>query len=118
MSAAIAGIDRADDDVAFQRLRLRPVPGGMCRHAGATFRSPRGLIASAWRIEGDRFTWELTVPPNCSAEVHVPCHAGAAAVREGDLAAREAPGLRHLRDAAGYAVFAAGAGSYRFSAPV
>lgn len=115
--AAIAGIDRSDDDVGFRRLRLRPVPGGMCRHAGGTFRSPRGLIASAWRIEGEKFIWEVTVPPNCTAEVHVPCAGGVDGVREGEVAAREAPGLRHLRDDPGHAVFAAGAGSYRFTAP-
>lgn len=44
----------------------------------------------------------------------MPCVTGAAGMREGDVAASAATGLHHLRDDAGYAVFAAGAGSYRF----
>jgi hypothetical protein len=32
----------------------------------------RGTIASEWRVDGDRVTLRVSIPPNVRAEVHVP----------------------------------------------
>ncbi len=108
MYSAIGGLDRAEDDIAFQRLVVRPVPGGHCRHASCSHRSLRGSISTSWAIEDGRFSLSVSVPPNCSAEVHVPTPLGAAGVQH--------DGARHLRDTTTHAVFAVGAGSWRFTA--
>jgi alpha-L-rhamnosidase len=109
MYSAIGGLDRAADDVGFQRLVIRPVPGGHCRHASCAYRSLRGTVASRWWLDGERFNLRVTVPPNCTAEVHVPTALGAKAVTT--------DGARHLCDSATHAVYAVGSGSWAFSAP-
>jgi len=109
MYSAIGGLDRADDDVGFQKLVIRPVPGGHCRHASCSYRSLRGTVSSRWWIEGARFELRVTVPPNCTAEVHVPTQLGGGAVT--------ADGAKHLRDTATHAVYAVGAGDWSFGAP-
>jgi len=110
MYAAINGIDRAADDVGFQRLVIRPVPGGHCRHASGSHRSLRGTITTNWRIANDRFTLDVAVPANCTAEVHVPTCLGASGVQH--------DGARHLRDTLTHTIFTVGAGPWNFSAPV
>ena len=107
MYASIGGLDRADDDVGFQRLRFRPVPGGHAKRARAEHRSLRGTARSAWWLDGGRIALEVTVPPNCSAEVHVP--------RSGAVDAEA--GAAFVRDDKTHAVYAVGAGTWRFSAP-
>ena len=103
----INGIDRAADDVGFQRLVIRPVPSGHCRHASGSHRSLRGTITTNWRIANDCSTTEVAVPPNCTAEVHVPICLGAAGA--------QLDGARHLRDSVTHAIFAVGSGTWSFS---
>lgn len=38
----------------------------------ASHRSPYGIIASDWRCEGGTIRWKVTVPPNTTAEAHLP----------------------------------------------
>jgi alpha-L-rhamnosidase len=117
--ANILGIERAEEDIAFQRLVVRPVPGGCCNHARGEYRSLRGTVRVAWWLgEDGGIALEVAVPPNCTAEVHVPTSRGGASVQEGGTPVADAPGIRHLRDVAGYSVFAVGAGEYRFAAPL
>ena len=104
MYANIAGLERAADDVAFQKLVIRPNPGGCCQHARGSYRSLRGIITSAWWIADGYLTMEVTLPPNCSAEVHVPARSGAV-IQHGDA--------RLIREN----VFAVGAGTWRFRVP-
>ena len=66
------------------------MPGGHCRHASGSHRSLRGTITTSWRSAKERFTLEVAVPLNCTAEVHVPTCLGAAGV--------QLDGARRLRD--------------------
>ncbi|MET0662423.1 MAG: alpha-L-rhamnosidase C-terminal domain-containing protein, partial [Ilumatobacteraceae bacterium] len=34
--------------------------------------SPHGRIESSWRLDGDRFTLTVTVPPGTTAEIRLP----------------------------------------------
>jgi len=109
MYASIGGLDRAEDDVAFQRLVIRPVPGGHCHNASCSYRSVRGTVVSRWWIAEGRFTLNVTIPPNCTAEVHVPTILGGAVVSH--------DGATHQRNSATHACFAVGSGDWTFSAP-
>ena len=62
MYSAIGGLDRADGDVAFQKLLIRPVPGGHCRHASCSYRSMRGTVSCRWWIDGARFELRAEEP--------------------------------------------------------
>ncbi len=109
MYSAIGGLDRTADDVGFQKLLFRPVPGGHCRHASCSYRSLRGTMTSRWWIDGERFNLHVAVPANCTAEVHVPSVLGAQAVTT--------DGARFLRSSATHVIYAVGAGTWTFVAP-
>jgi alpha-L-rhamnosidase len=45
-------------------------------HAGAELRSIRGKISSAWEVKDGAVTLKLTLPPNTTAKVMLPCSNG------------------------------------------
>jgi alpha-L-rhamnosidase len=69
---AVAGVGLDRSALAFKKLRFAPKLVGLFTHAEGSFETPFGRAASAWKIEGGRFSWELTVPANTTATVHVP----------------------------------------------
>lgn len=64
------GNDRSGD--VFKRIRLRPTPGAGVDWCRGSYRSPRGLIESSWRIEGEDFIYECAIPANTTATLKLP----------------------------------------------
>ena len=67
----------------YRRITIRPTPGpagpGGARAltwARASHRTPYGLASCSWRIADGSITVEIEVPPNTSAEVHLPGQGG------------------------------------------
>jgi alpha-L-rhamnosidase len=56
----------------YRTLEIKPLPGGGLTHASARHRTPYGMAACAWRVEGDTLTVEVEVPPNTTACVYLP----------------------------------------------
>lgn len=112
----LAGIQPDVAGPGFKRIVIRPAVVGDLDWVRASYATPQGRVASAWRRDGDRLTLEVTVPANTTATVHVPS-ADAASVTEGDGPASRAPGVRALPAIPGHAVFEVGSGRFRFSAP-
>ena len=67
-----AGINADPADPGFRHILLRPVPDPRLGHLDAEYHSPAGLIRSAWRYDGDRCTWQFTVPDGTTATVVLP----------------------------------------------
>jgi alpha-L-rhamnosidase len=109
--AVVAGIDLDPEEPGYQRIILQPRPGGGLTHAEGALRTLYGRIRSAWRIESGRLRWDVEVPPNTTAEIHVPT-CDPESVTEGGRPAAEAEGLTPI----GPAVFEAGSGRYFFEA--
>jgi alpha-L-rhamnosidase len=108
----LAGIRPDPEQPGFKHIIMRPVPVGDLEFVRATRRSPYGLISSHWQIKDRQFSWEITVPPNTTATVHVPsCEA--AAVLEGGRATN-APGVKFVRAEKDRVVFEVGSGQYRW----
>ena len=83
--------------------------------ARATHDSPYGTISVEWRKQtNNTLALNVTVPPNTTAEIHVPASA-AGDVTESGQPASSAPGVQFLRMENGRAVFGVGAGSYLFT---
>ena len=109
----VLGIDLLEP--GFTRIRIAPRPGAPLWWARGHYDSLHGRIASDWRLEGGRLTLDVTVPPNTTAEVHVPAPS-ADVVTEGGQPATQARGVKVLRQGGGVVVFEVGSGSYRFGA--
>ena len=100
----------------FARIEVKPtVPAGL-EHVSATYDSVRGKVAVAWRQTSSGLQLDVTVPPNATAEVHVPA-SGPALVRESGRPADPAEAVRFQGMADGRAVYAVGSGEYRFRSP-
>jgi alpha-L-rhamnosidase len=108
----VAGIDT--DGPGYKRIRIEPKPGGGITYTRASYRSIYGKIVSDWKIEGGKFTLDVTIPANTTAMVYVPAK-DADSVTEGGLPATRAKAVRFLRMDNGNAVFAVGSGDYRFA---
>jgi alpha-L-rhamnosidase len=109
----VAGIDQDPGGTSYERILVRPRPGGGLTSARARYDSIRGTISSKWEISDGAFRLKTTVPANTTATVYVPASDGAG-VTEGGGPAGEAEGVEFLREEEGAAVFAVGSGEYEF----
>ena len=67
-----AGIREDPAEPGWRRFVLAPVPDPRLGRLDATYRSPRGLIASRWRYDGDAWTWDFSIPGGTVATVIAP----------------------------------------------
>ncbi|MEN5364150.1 family 78 glycoside hydrolase catalytic domain [Brevundimonas intermedia] len=94
----IVGIETAAP--GFARLRMRPLVDPRVGYARGTYDSVRGRIEAEWRLEGDRLSYDIRLPTNTTAEVHLPAMAGAS-VRLGRRRLDDQDARVGRRDAAG-----------------
>lgn len=108
----IAGIDATRP--GFSAFRFKPEFDARVPRGGARYDSVMGTIRTRWEHQGDRFTLELTVPANVSAQLHLPAGRNTRIVESGrEIGAhRDVVQLRRERDTA---ILGVGAGEYRFS---
>jgi len=121
MMKTIAGLRPGDGprdgvQTAWQRFRVRPVPGGRLQWARGSYRSIHGRIEVGWKLDGGRFVLDLTVPPNCTAEVHLPA-GSPEGVKESGKPLDRSPGVRVIGPRGGRLAVETVAGSYRFECP-
>jgi hypothetical protein len=111
MFSELAGIDT--DGPGFKRIVIHPHPGGDLTWAKASYDSIRGPIAVSWKIEGQDFVLDLSIPANTTATIFIPA-SSPDKVFENGLPAQKSPGVRFLKIVSGNAVFEIGSGSYAF----
>ncbi|PXV59964.1 alpha-L-rhamnosidase-like protein [Dysgonomonas alginatilytica] len=70
--SGLGGIKPSGEATAFKHFTLRPEIVGDITEVNCTFESPYGLIGSKWRIIGNMFEYDVIVPANTSAEIHIP----------------------------------------------
>jgi alpha-L-rhamnosidase len=70
----LLGIDQQPGTAGFGELLMRPHPAldGRLDWARGSYRSVRGLIRAGWRVAGDEFSYQVELPANVAATVHVP----------------------------------------------
>ncbi|MGH3373764.1 MAG: family 78 glycoside hydrolase catalytic domain [Actinoallomurus sp.] len=101
----VAGITPAAP--GYQRVVIQPRPGGKLRWASASYRTDYGTVSSHWTLSGGKFTLDVKVPVNSTAEVRVPDASGGRVAQNGAH-------FVQMKD--GSAVFTVGSGSWHFSA--
>ena len=103
----LCGIRNAENPAAFRRVLMQPCfPEGLS-HAEATYNSPSGRYDSRWKRSDKGIDWQVTVPANCSAEIHLPKSLFPATPRK-------EKGIRSVKANATDWIVDAGSGSYRF----
>ena len=94
MYRRVAGIAADPAKPGYANVVMRPVPDRRLGRVSARYRTPHGVVESAWRYEGDRWIWEFAVPAGATASVTLP----------GDAAARAyGPGRHRVERPAGAA---------------
>ncbi|MFN7997390.1 MAG: family 78 glycoside hydrolase catalytic domain [Bryobacteraceae bacterium] len=112
MYAYLGGIRPDPEKPGFQRVVIRPVIPGVMRSAHVSHESMYGTIVSDWNRDGDRLTLHVTIPPNSTGLIHVPSKDGA--VRESNVDAEKAAGIKLVRREGNLIVYEVGSGDYRF----
>lgn len=67
-----AGIAADPAAPGFKHIIMKPIPDKRLGHVTAEYHSAAGLIKSAWKYEGDTWTWEFTIPEGATATVTLP----------------------------------------------
>ena len=70
LQRTIGGLAPAEP--GYRHLEIRPRPGGGLSAAHAKHITPYGAAACDWKIEGDRLSVAVVVPPNTQASVWLP----------------------------------------------
>ncbi len=107
----IAGI-RAGEP-GFKKVTLQPRPSGGITYARGEYKSIHGMIKSHWRIEGDSLDWDISVPPNVTAEAFIPAGAGFH-ISESDLPLEQTPGVKFQRQTEDAVMVELQSGKYHF----
>ena len=68
----VAGIAADPSQPGFRHIIMRPLPDRRLSHVEAEYHSAAGVIKSAWRYDGSRWTWEFTIPKGSTASVTLP----------------------------------------------
>jgi alpha-L-rhamnosidase len=72
MYNTIAGIEIDPEQPGYKHAILRPQPGGGLTSACGKLKTLYGEIVSDWTLENGKFNWNVTVPPNTTATIHLP----------------------------------------------
>jgi alpha-L-rhamnosidase len=116
--AGLGGIRRRDGGVGYQHFELRPPfhAHPEVTEVSASYISAYGLIKSSYTVKagGLGLTYQVTVPPNTLANLHLPA-SSPSVVTEGGKPAAQAVGVKFVSFADGIAVYLVGSGVYSFA---
>lgn len=56
----------------YKRFKICPHPGGNLKRCHVEHESPYGVVSSRWKICGDEFILDVTIPPNTKAVIELP----------------------------------------------
>ncbi len=114
MQETLLGVElqELDPDGAV-RVVISPPSAGLARAQGSV-PTIAGPLHVSWQRRGKGMVMTLTMPANASATVRLPASA-ASSVREGGVAAANAPGVTVRGPAAGLVELAVGSGTYHFT---
>ncbi|MEN9981547.1 MAG: hypothetical protein RL542_1334 [Bacteroidota bacterium] len=68
----IAGIKSSSKAVGFKEIIMNPDFAGGLSYVNASYESTYGVIKSNWKKNTKGLHWDLTIPANTSAQVHLP----------------------------------------------
>ncbi len=109
----LAGINYDPEQPGFKHIILRPQPVSDLKYVKSSFKSLYGTIVSDWKIEGNAFIWNFTIPVNTTATIYIPAE-DIKSIRENGHVVVDSEGIEFLCVENGAAVYKIGSGEYRF----
>jgi alpha-L-rhamnosidase len=113
----LAGIKADQGNPGFKHIIMKPNLVDGLKWVNAYYNSVRGMIISNWKIQDNKFVWELEVPCNASATVYIPASKDLNVLESG-IPTTEAEGVTFLRNEKGSSVFTVEAGRYHFTSNI
>jgi alpha-L-rhamnosidase len=110
----MAGIDTDFTSPGFHRILMHPQFDAALGAANASFDSPYGTIASAWKDDGHTVSWNVTIPANTTALLYFPLNSGKSIHADGKSIAHDR-GIQRHKGASGDPIYEAVSGSYHFT---
>lgn len=109
----LAGIQCDPNAVAFKKIVLFPKLVEDITWVKAWHKSLYGTIRSEWEIRDNRFSWNVTIPPNTTATVCIPAESKKDVTESGDPATK-AKGVKFIKMSKDGAWFEVASGNYHF----
>ncbi|RFM30969.1 family 78 glycoside hydrolase catalytic domain [Chitinophaga silvisoli] len=76
MYRVVAGIDMDPSVPGYKKIRIKPQPGGDLTYAKASLETGYGKVGVDWKIKDGKFTMDVEIPANTTAEIFVPATDG------------------------------------------
>jgi alpha-L-rhamnosidase len=112
----VAGIDIDERNPGYKHILIQPHPGGGLTHAKARHDSLYGPIESGWRLDGQKMTVRIEIPPNTTATVRLP-RAKLKGVTEGGKPLGKSEAVTEAVQDEDAVVMRVGSGQYSFEYP-
>jgi alpha-L-rhamnosidase len=109
----LAGIRWDPEAPGFKNVIMRPEPLASVEWVNCSYQSPYGEIVSNWKLKEGSFAWNVHVPVNSTATIHLPAESQES-IRIGSKPLSQADGVKFLRMENERAVLAVGSGHYSF----
>lgn len=107
----ILGIQADYNSPCFKHFTLQPLLGGTLKWAEGNYHSISGIIDVKWKLEGNQFEYQFTIPPNTTATVKIPCKSIDHVWCDGEILSEQL-GVENLKYEDGYAIAEFQSGSY------
>jgi alpha-L-rhamnosidase len=111
---SLAGIRPDPEGPGFRKIIISPDMVPELTYATGEYRSPYGLIRSAWKREAGRLTLEIDIPANTTATVYLPA-GDPDQVTEGGKPVSGRSEFREVKSEGGKTVIKTGSGHYLFT---
>ena len=72
MYKTMVGINYEAENPGYKKILIAPKLGGNFTNASGSLETPYGKIKSEWKIEGDKFIFDVTIPANTKATIQLP----------------------------------------------
>ncbi len=110
----LAGIKTDPNIPAFKHIVMKPDVLGDLTYVNASYNSIYGEIKSGWKLEKDKFNWDVTIPTNTTATIYIPT-LNKEDVMEGNKLASNSDGIKFIGWEDNWAVIEVESGHYFFA---
>jgi alpha-L-rhamnosidase len=109
----VAGLNPDEQHPGYKSFIIRSRPTKEVNWCKASYNSIRGEIVSDWKCDGNKFTLAIAIPANTTATVYLPAK-DIQSITESGKPAKEAEGVKFLRQENNRVVLQVGSGDYLF----